>query len=118
MLETTKRSDAPNAKYIYLYQYRFIRGGVVALQSQVVLHYPRLDTVLMVEDAIRRAGDYPSKAKLWRSLPKQVMYPTFQLILTYLAQSNKILIAKDGKIVWIAGNSKLDAAIARGKRVI
>lgn len=76
------------------------------IQSQrQVLHYPRLDTVLMVEDAIRGAKEYPGKMKLWRSLPKQTMYQTFLLILDYLEESNKILICKDGKIVWIFAES-------------
>ncbi|MFH2101125.1 MAG: hypothetical protein ABII71_03485 [Candidatus Micrarchaeota archaeon] len=67
-----------------------------------VLHYPRLDTVIMVEEAIKKAKEYPSKAELLRSLPKKVMYQTFLLILDYLEKSNKIFIDKnDGKIVWI-----------------
>ena len=69
---------------------------------QEVLHYPRLDTVIMVEEAIKRAKEYPSKAELLRSLPKKVMYQTFLLILDYLEKSNKIFIdKKDGRIVWI-----------------
>lgn len=80
-----------------------------------VLHYPRLDTVLMVEDAIKNAEEYPSKMQLWKSLPKQVQYQTFQLILEYLEKSNKIIIAKDKKIVWIGTNAKLDALIRNSK---
>lgn len=80
-----------------------------------VLHYPRLDTVLMVEDAIRNADDYLTKMQLWRSLPKQVQYQTFQLILDYLEKSNKILIAEDKKIVWIGTNKKLDALLKNSK---
>ena len=68
----------------------------------VVLHYPRLDTVLMVEEAIKEAGEYPTKSELLKNLPKKVMYQTFLLILDYLEKSNKILIDEsDGKIVWI-----------------
>ncbi len=66
-----------------------------------ILRYPRLDTVLMVEEAIRNAEEYPTKAKLWKSLPKKVMYQTFSLILDYLQYSGKIFIDKDGAIVWI-----------------
>jgi hypothetical protein len=80
-----------------------------------VLHYPRLDTVLMVEDAIKNADDYPAKMQLWKSLPKQVQYQTFQLILDYLEKSNKILIAKDKKIVWIGTNAKLDALLKNSR---
>ena len=66
-----------------------------------ILRYPRLDTVLMVEEAIQKAKEYPTKAKLLRSLPKKMMYQTFNLILDYLEYSGKILIDKDGAIVWI-----------------
>lgn len=70
--------------------------------TQEVLHYPRLDTVLMVEEAIKKAKEYPSKAALLRDLKKKIMYPTFLLILDYLEKSNKIYIDKeDGKIIWI-----------------
>jgi len=69
---------------------------------QEVLHYPRLDTVIMVEETIRKAKEYPTKAALLRSLKKKVMYQTFLLILDYLEKSNKIYLdRKDGKILWI-----------------
>ncbi len=67
---------------------------------EAVLHYPRLDTVLMVEEAIRNNEVYPTKKQLWESLPKQVMYQTFNVILEYLRDSGKIAI-KDGEIIWI-----------------
>lgn len=85
------------------------------MEAKTVLHYPRLDTVLMVEDAIKNAEDYPSKMQLWKNLPKQVQYQTFQLILDYLEKSNKILVAKDKKIVWIGTNAKLDALVKNAK---
>ncbi len=69
--------------------------------TETVLHYPRLDTVLMVEDAIKNAKDYPSRMELWKSLPKQVQYQTFKIILDYLEKSNKIIFTKDKKIMWI-----------------
>jgi len=65
-----------------------------------VLHYPRLDTILMVEEAIQNHEDYPTKKQLWQSLPKKVMYQTFNVILDYLQDSGKIII-KDGQIIWI-----------------
>ena len=68
--------------------------------KQEILHYPRLDTVLMVEEKIRKAKEYPSKRQLWLSLPKQIMYQTFNIILDYLEESGKIVI-KEGKIIWI-----------------
>jgi len=74
----------------------------MAKANAEVLHYPRLDTVLMVEEAIKNAEDYPTKAELRRILPKKVMYQTLLLILDYLEKSNKIIIDKrDGKIIWV-----------------
>lgn len=81
---------------------------------QEVLHYPRLDTVIMVEEAIKKAKEYPSKAQLLRSLPKKIMYQTFLLILDYLERSNKIYIDKgDGKIVWIWNPKGVEEVLKR-----
>ncbi len=70
------------------------------MQTQQMIHYPRLDTILMVEDALKDAKEYPSKRQLWISLKKKVMYQTFNTILSYLEDSGKVLI-KDGKVIWI-----------------
>lgn len=70
-----------------------------------ILHYPQLDSILMVEDAIQKSEDYPTRIELWKSLPKQMQYQTFKLILDYLERSNKIMFQED-KIIWIFANSK------------
>jgi len=70
-----------------------------------VLHYPRLDTVLMIEEAIKRAEDYPTRTELWRELPKKVMYQTFKTVIDYLLDSRKIIITKDEKIMWVFADS-------------
>ena len=67
---------------------------------QKVIHEPQLDTILMVENAIREAKSYLTKKELLESLPKKVQYQTFSRILEYLESSNKIVF--DGrKIVWV-----------------
>ncbi len=82
---------------------------------QQVLHYPRLDTVMMVEEAIKKAGTYPTKAELLKSLPKSMMYQTFLLILDYLEQSGKIHIdRKDGRIVWIWNPEGVRSMLKKG----
>lgn len=71
------------------------------LKEKDILRYPRLDTVLMVEEFIKKHdGEYKRK-KLWESLPKKMMYQTFQVIIAYLFESNKISIDSEGKIGWI-----------------
>ncbi|MBU3905356.1 MAG: HNH endonuclease [Nanoarchaeota archaeon] len=75
-------------------------GRVEKGTAKAILHYPRLDTVLMVEKTIREAKEYPSKRQLLQALPKEVMYQTFNVILDYLEESGKIVI-KGGHIIWI-----------------
>ena len=70
-----------------------------------VLHYPRLDTVLMIEEAIKKAEDYPTRTELWKALPKKVMYQTFKIVIDYLIDSRKIIITKDDKIMWVFADS-------------
>ena len=68
--------------------------------QQQVLHYPRLDTVLMVEKLIKKTKDSLSKNEIDRRLPKKIMRPTLNLILKYLEESGKIALLKEG-IIWI-----------------
>jgi hypothetical protein len=83
--------------------------SVVKRTHKAAGHMPRLDTIQMVEKAIKGDRVFSSKNQLWRSLPKQVQYPTFLKILDYLEQSNKIIYEKDGTIVW----TFVDSAAAR-----
>ncbi len=79
---------------------------MIAMRARTtVLHYPRLDTVLMVEDAIKNAHDYPTRTELWKSLPKKVMYQTFKTVIDYLIDSRKIILTKDEKLMWVFADS-------------
>jgi len=75
------------------------------IKKMNILHYPKLDSILMVEEAIQNSEDYPTRMELWKSLPKQMQYQTFKLILDYLERSNKIMF-NDNKIIWIFANNK------------
>ena len=66
-----------------------------------VKRFPRLDTVLMIEGAVRKAKSDLTAREIWRKLPKQVMWQTFIATLDYLEYSGKILIDKDKTVVWI-----------------
>jgi hypothetical protein len=71
------------------------------IERKKTSHLPRLDTVLMVEDTVRKhSGEY-GRFQIWRKLPKSVMYQTFLKILDYLEYSNKIAYDKEGKVGWI-----------------
>jgi hypothetical protein len=68
--------------------------------TQTLIHSPTLESVLMVEKTIQKYSQECGKYQLWKRLPKKMMYQTFQVILEYLEQSGKILIDKDGCILW------------------
>lgn len=82
-----------------------------------ILHYPKLDSILMVEKAIQNSQDYPTRIELWRSLPKQMQYQTFKLILDYLESSNKIMF-EDSKIIWIFSNNKKLNKLIQGAVIV
>lgn len=71
------------------------------MEIKKILHYPRLDSVLMVEKLIFDTSGTYTKKQLWEKLPKKMMYQTFSVILNYLLYSGKISVDKDGKIGWI-----------------
>ncbi|MFQ5406443.1 MAG: hypothetical protein ACE5DI_04790 [Candidatus Micrarchaeia archaeon] len=65
-----------------------------------VMHSPRLATVLMVEETLKKAKEVLKLSELKRRLPKKVMHSTLLQILDYLQESGKILITTKG-LVWI-----------------
>lgn len=85
-----------NKKFKY-HNYINLYNRLIEMTQKI--HYPQLDTILMVEETIQKM-DYPKKTELWKALPKKVMYQTFCMIIDYLEQSGKIMIDKDKSIVW------------------
>jgi len=61
---------------------------------------PRLDTLEMIENTIKKEQYFESKTKLWKGLPRGVKYRTLRIALSYLEKSNKITENKDGSIIW------------------
>jgi hypothetical protein len=66
-----------------------------------IIHYPQLDTVLMVEEFIKKHSGEFNKKKIWENLPKKMMYQTYNVIFNYLNDSKKIAKDKKGNIAWI-----------------
>jgi len=60
---------------------------------------PTLNTVLMVEDTLIKAGEVLTIGKLKRILPKQVMHQTLMAVIDYLEYSGKIVV-HDDKVLW------------------
>ena len=84
------------------------------MYETVVVHYPRLDTILLVEETVRKSRKELTRTGLYRVLAGRVMYQTLKVVLNYLETSNKIVFAGN-KIVWVFSNEKLDKAVSRGR---
>ena len=69
--------------------------------EQKVLHYPQLDTILMVEKHLKEHSGEFKKKELWQSFPKKMMYQTYCVIYDYLLESGKIARDKEGHVCWI-----------------
>ncbi len=83
-------------------------------QAQTILHYPTLNTVLMVEETLKNANNLMNREQLKKKLPTKIMHQTLNVILKYLEDSGKILDGRKG-ICWIYNPSpKLQRAIERG----
>lgn len=88
------------------------------MQKSVIVekvgHSPTLNTVIMIERTIEKAGEPLTLAELKRKLPRKVMHSTLLAVLDYLQESGKILLTTKG-IVWIfAPRHEIEAMKKRG----
>lgn len=80
---------------------RFSETEMVEKEDHKVRRYPNLNTVLMVEDFLKKHRDMPMKiSDIKKKLPKQVMHQTLNVILEYLWRGGKIIYGPKG-VQWI-----------------
>ena len=85
------------------------------LKQKKPIHWPTLNTVIMVENTIRDSKESViSVADLKRELARQVNHNTLILILEYLEHSNKIAITLRGVTCIHNTNPNLRKAIYEG----
>jgi len=82
--------------------------------SRDILYNPTLSSVLMVEETIQKYSQECGKYQLWKKLPNKMMYQTYLVILDYLLASNKIIIDKEGCIIWTYNPGRIRKAISEG----
>ena len=85
------------------------------MQVQKIEHSPTLNTVLMVEETLKKMENSTiTLHELKEKLPKQVNHNTLKTILIYLEESNKIAVTLKG-ITWIHNaNPNMRDAIKKG----
>ena len=71
----------------------------------------------MVEKTIQKYSQECGKYQLWKKLPKKMMYQTYQKILEYLEASGKIIIDKDGCIIWTYNPKRIKQLLSKGLAV-
>ncbi|MBD3253111.1 hypothetical protein GF386_05240 [Candidatus Pacearchaeota archaeon] len=69
--------------------------------KEIITRSPRLETVIMVERFIKEKSGEFRKTELFNNLPKKIMWGTFNVILKYLYENNKIGIDNEGFIIYI-----------------
>jgi len=102
---------------INLYTKGIKMSQTAILEREKAMHSPTLNTVLMVEDVLKEAGELVKLSELKKRLPRKVMHQTLLQILDYLQYSGKIVIGTKG-ILWVyAGRKELNDLIKRGTEI-
>lgn len=80
---------------------RVTETEVIERTDNHTVRYPNLNTVLMVEDFLKKNRGTPmTLSDLKKNLPKKAMHQTLKIILEYLFRSGKILYGPRG-VQWI-----------------
>ena len=112
-LQTIQRINPQKAKSLYILYYI----QLYKMTQTTILHSPTLESVIMVEKTIQKHSQECGKYQLWKKLPKKMMYQTFQVILDYLQNSGKILIDKDGCVIWTYDPKGIKKLISTGLKL-
>lgn len=91
------------------------QGQLNCNTEDIITRMPRLDTVIMVEKFIKEHSGNFKKTELFNNLPKKMMWGTFNVILSYLVENNKIGIDKSDYVIYI-WNPKLTEKFMNKKR--
>ncbi len=85
--------------------------------KETIQHSPTLNTVLIVEQTLKKISEPVKLAELKSRLPRKVMHQTLIQILDYLQISGKIIIGTKG-ILWIfTERDELKTLIQKGTEI-
>lgn len=76
------------------------------ISESIQKYNPTLKNILRVESVLSENKEFESKAQLAKKLDITMRPPVLNVILRYLEESGKILLDKDGSIVWIYASPK------------
>ncbi len=87
------------------------------MNQKPVARSPTLESVIMVEKTIKRFSQECGKYQLWKKLPRKMMYQTYLVVLDYLEKSGKIMIDKQGVIIWIYDPEGIKKILSKGVKL-
>ena len=69
--------------------------------EEIITRSPRLETIEMVEKFIKENSGEFKKTELFNKLPKKMMWGTFNVVLEYLYDNNRILMDREDYIIYV-----------------
>ena len=87
---------------------------VTLFQTRRIDRSPRLETILMIEQALYKYRSDKTITQIWRNLPKKVMWTTFTTSLRYLEYSGKINIEGDKTVTWLWNPKAIERLKVKG----
>lgn len=87
------------------------------ISESIQKYNPTLKNILRVEHVLSEYREFPSKAQLAKKLDITMRPPVLNVIIQYLEGSGKILLDKDGSIVWIYASPKAKKSWERSVRL-
>lgn len=87
------------------------------ISESIQKYNPTLKNILRVEQVLSENKEFESKAQLAKKLDITMRPPVLNVILRYLEESGKILLDKDGPIVWIYASVKAKKSWDRAVRL-
>lgn len=92
----------------------YMQDQVMKFKPRSIDRSPRLDTILMVEKALFKYKSDKTVTRIWKLLPKKVMWTTYTTILDYLRYSGKIHIEDDKTVTWLWNPGKIEELKKKG----
>ncbi len=74
-------------------------GRIIRKKVRFILKF-KLDDFNQKKEIEKKSGEY-NRTELWKSLPRKVMWQTFQVIMEYLESIHKIVYDREGFVVYI-----------------
>lgn len=85
--------------------------------TQNIIHYPSLKTILIVEKVLKESGEVMSREEIKKKVPNKIMHQTLNVVLAYLEERGLIVDSHSGVLWTYNPSKKLEKAINEGVKI-